>query len=47
MKFQSVTFEAMASEQHFSKSVFITLFGVVLTFEYVDDILCISSDKSQ
>ena len=39
MKSLTVTIQMKATEQHFPVVLFITLFKVVLTFEFVDEIL--------
>lgn len=39
MESLTVTIQTKATEQHFPVVLFITLFKVVLTFEFVDEIL--------
>ena len=39
MEYLTVTIQMKATEQHFPVVLFITLFKVVLTFEFVDEIL--------
>ena len=39
MESLTVTIQMKATEQHFPVVLFITLFKVVLTFEFVDEIL--------
>ena len=47
MKCQSVTIQMEATEQYFPVVLFIMLFEVVLTFEFVDEILkCDHSNES-
>ena len=47
MKSKSVTIQMKATEQHFPPVLFIMLNKVVLTFEYVDEILkCDHSNES-
>ena len=47
MKCQSVTIQMKATEQYFPVVLFIMLFEVVLTFEFVDEILkCDHSNES-
>ena len=47
MKFESVTIQMKATEQYFSVVLFIMLYKVIRTFEFVDEILkCRPSDES-
>ena len=47
MKSLSVTIQMKATEQYFPVVLFITLYRVVLTFEFVDEILkCDHSNES-
>ena len=47
MKSLSVTIQMRATEQYFPVTLFIKLYNVVLTFEYVDEILkCDHSNES-
>ena len=47
MKSYGVTIQMKATEQYFSVVLFIMLFEVVLTFEFVDEILkCDHSNES-
>ena len=47
MKSQSVTIQTKATEQYFPVVLFIVLYKMVLTFEFVDEILkCDHSNES-